>query len=151
MDGCYREISTDIDALVTRWCADGRISDDTRRALTVPTWMRTLAELQAPFGEVGGTFGGLRLEQLELFHLDNPYWDEDPELFAARYVHSVAAWGGPLLARAFARSDAARADALVEEFLAELARQVARDPARYRWDYTEALIVCRKVGDTGVT
>ena len=66
-------------------------------------------------------------------------------------MHSVAAWGGPLLARAFARSDEARADALVEEFLAELARQVARDPARYRWDYTEALIVCRKVGDAGVT
>ncbi len=151
MDGCYREISTDIDVLVTTWCADGRISDDTRRALTVPTWMRTPEELQVPFGEVGGTFCGLRLEQLELFHLDNPYWDEDPELFAARYVHSVAAWGGPLLARAFARSDAPRADALVDEFLAELARQVARDPARYRWDYTEALVVCRKVGDAGVT
>ena len=151
MDGCYREIATVIDDLVTRWRTEGRITADTHDALIVPTWARTPEEIAAPFGTVGGTCCGLRLEHLELFHLDNPYWDEDPEVFGAAYVRSIAAWVGPLLARAFARSDEERADARVEEFLAELARQVARDPARYRWDYTEALIVCRKVGDTGVT
>ena len=151
IDALYRELSAEIDAQLDRWGEQGRVTEDTRDAMTVPVWMRTPEEIAAPFGEVGGSFRGLRLERVQLFHLDNPYWDSDPEAFAAAYVRSVAAWGGPLLARAFALSDEARADALVDEFLAELAQRVASDPARYRQDYTQALIVCRKVEDAGVT
>jgi hypothetical protein len=57
----------------------------------------------------------------------------------------VSAWGEPLLLRAFARDGEDRAPGLLAEFLAELEARVANDPDRYRWDYIEALVVCRKV------
>ena len=43
------------------------------------------------------------------FRLDNPYWHDDPAMFARGYVRSVTAWGGPLLLRAFAREGEDRA------------------------------------------
>lgn len=46
--------------------------------------------------------------------------------------------------RAFAHQGDARADALLGEFLPELESRVAADPARRRWEYLEALVVCRK-------
>jgi hypothetical protein len=35
-------------------------------------------------------------------------------------------------------------DLLLAEFLEELGERVASDPDGYRWDYIEALVVCRK-------
>ena len=87
----------------------------------------------------------LELESIELFRLDNPYLHDDPAVFARDYVQSVTAWGGPLLLRAFAREGEARAAGLLADFLGELEERVADAPERYRWDYVEALIVCRKV------
>jgi hypothetical protein len=58
----------------------------------------------------------------------------------------VNAWGGPLLRRAFAREGGSRVHGLLTTFLEELAERVADAPERYRWDYVEALLVCRKAG-----
>jgi hypothetical protein len=60
-------------------------------------------------------------------------------------VRSVTAWGGPLLLRAFAREGEDRAPGLLADFLGELEERVAAVPDRYRWDYIEALVICRKV------
>ena len=106
--------------------------------------MRTLDEIRAPFEESGGSVAGLQLESAELFRLDNPYWDDDPAVFARRYVRSVTAWGGPLLLGAFAREGEDRAPGLVAAFLGALEERVADAPERYRWDYIEALLICRK-------
>jgi hypothetical protein len=57
----------------------------------------------------------------------------------------VTAWGSPLLLRAFAREGEDRAHGLLADFLAELEALVAEVPNRYRWDYIEALVICRKV------
>jgi hypothetical protein len=111
--------------------------------------MRTLEEIRDPFEADGGRFAGLELESAELFRLDNPYRNDNPAVFARDYLQSVTAWGGPLLLRAFAREGEDRAPGLLADFLGELEERVADAPDRYRWDYIEALVICRKAGGTG--
>ena len=98
-----------------------------------------------PFETNGGRVAGLELESADLFRLDNPYWHDDPAVFARGYVRSVLAWGGPLLQRAFALEGEDRVPGLLAEFLRTLEQRVADAPDRYRWDYIEALAICRKV------
>ncbi len=142
--GLYAEIIGDMNRLIADWRRAERIGSATVAAAVVPVWPRTLDEFRAPFQAGGGRFAGLELESAELFRLDNPYWHDDPAVFAREYVQSVAAWGGPLLLRAFAHEGEARAAGLLAEFLGELRECVADAPDRYRWDYVEALIICRK-------
>jgi hypothetical protein len=146
--GPYAAIVGDMNRVLADWCRAGRIGAATVDAVVVPVWMRTLDELRCPFEAGGGRFAGLKLESAELFRLDNPYWDDDPAVFARRYVRSVTAWGGPLLLRAFAREGEDRASGLLADFLGELEERVAATPDRYRWDYTEALVICRKADGT---
>jgi hypothetical protein len=145
--GLYVEIVGDMNVLLADWRRAGRIGGATVAAAVVPVWSRTLDEFRAPFQAGGGSFAGLKLESIELFRLDNPYWHDDPALFARDYVKSVTAWGGPLLLRAFAREGEARAAGLLSDFLRELEERVAEAPDRYRWDYIEALVICRKARD----
>jgi SAM-dependent methyltransferase len=141
--GLYSEIIGDMNGLLDEWRRADRISDATVAAAVVPVWARTLDEFRAPFK--AGRFAGLELQSAELFHLDNPYRHDDPAVFAREYVQSIAAWGGPLFLRAFARDGEARAAGLLSAFFAELQERVADAPERYRWDYVEALVICRKV------
>ena len=145
--GLYVEIIGDMNRILADWCRAGRIGAATVAAVVVPVWMRTLDEIRAPFEAGGGRFAALELENTELFRLDNPYWDDDPAAFARAYVRSVTAWGRPLLHRAFALEGEDRAGGLLAEFLAELEERVAEAPDRYRRDYVEALVVCRKLDD----
>jgi hypothetical protein len=142
--GLYVEIIGDMNLLLADWRRAGRIGDATVAAAVVPVWSRTLDEFRAPFEAGGGSFAGLELEGIELFRLDNPYWHNNPAAFARHYVQSVTAWGGPLLLRAFAREGEARAAGFLADFLGELEERVAEAPDRYRWDYVEALVICRK-------
>jgi hypothetical protein len=41
-----------------------------------------------------------------------------------------------------------RAAGLLADFLVELQQRVAEAPDRYRWDYVEALIICRKASES---
>jgi hypothetical protein len=143
--GLYVELIGDMNRLLADWGRAGRIGAATVAAVVVPVWMRTLDEIRHPFEERGGSVAGLELESAELFRLDNPYWDDDPVVFARDYVRSVTAWGSPLLLRAFAREGEDRAHGLLADFLAELEERVADVPDRYRWDYIQALVICRKV------
>ena len=147
--GLYVEIIGDMNRVLADWCRAGRIGAATVAAVVVPVWMRTLDEIRAPFEAGGGRVAGLELESAELFRLDNPYWHDDPAVFARGYVRSVTAWGGPLLLRAFAREGEDRAPGLLADFLGELEERVADAPDRYRWDYIEALVICRKADATG--
>jgi hypothetical protein len=147
--GLYVEIVGEMNRLLADWRRAGRIDRATVAAAVVPVWARTVGEFRAPFEAGGGRFAGLELESAELFRLDNPYRDDNPAVFAHDYVRSVAAWGGPLLLRAFAREGEPRAAGLLADFLGELEDRVADEPDRYRWDYIEALIICRKVSDVG--
>jgi len=147
--GLYVEIVGDMNLLLAEWRRAGRIGGATVAAAVVPVWSRTLGEFRAPFEAGGGRFAGLELESIELFRLDNPYWHDNPAVFARDYVQSVTAWGGPLLLRAFAREGEARAADLLADFLGELVERVAEAPDRYRWDYIEALVICRKTSDAG--
>jgi hypothetical protein len=150
--GLYVELIGDMNRVLADWRRAGRIGAATVAAVVVPVWMRTLEEIRAPFEAGGGSVAGLELESAELFRLDNPYWDEEPSVFAREYVRSVLAWGGPLLTRAFAREGEDRAGDLLTDFLRTLEERVADDPGRYRWDYVEALVVCRKAsGRRGAT
>jgi SAM-dependent methyltransferase len=142
--GLYVEIIGDINRVLADWRRAGRIGRATIEAAVVPVWARTLDEFRAPFRARGGRFAGLELESAELFHLDNPYWHDDPAVFAREYVQSVAAWGGPLLLRAFAHEGERYGAGLLADFLGELEERVAQTPDRYRWDYIEALVICRK-------
>ena len=147
--GLYAEIVGDMNRLLADWRRAGRIGAATVAAVVVPVWMRTLDEIRGPFEAGGGHVAGLELESAELFHLDNPYWHDDPAEFARGYVRSVTAWGGPLLLRAFGREGEDRAPGLLADFLAELEQRVADAPDRYRWDYVEALVTCRKADGAG--
>jgi hypothetical protein len=142
--GLYNEIIGDMNLLLADWRRAGRIDGATVAAAVVPVWSRTLEEFRAPFDAGGGRVAALELVSAELFQLDNPYWRDDPAIFARDYVQSVKAWGGPLLLRAFAREGEARAAGLLADFLGELEERVADAPDRYRWDYIEALVICRK-------
>ena len=142
--GLYVELIGDMNRILAEWCGAGRIGAATVAAAVVPVWMRTLDEIRAPFEANGGRFAGLELESDDLFRLDNPYWDDDPAAFARGYVQSVTAWGEPLLLRAFALEREDRARDLLAEFLAELEQRVAVNPDRFRRDYVESLVVCRK-------
>jgi hypothetical protein len=146
--GLYVEIIGDMNRMLADWRRAGRISAATVAAVVVPVWMRTLDEIRRPFEAGGGSVAGLELERAELFRLDNPYWHDDPAMFARGYVRSVTAWGGPLLLRAFAREGEDRASGLLADFLGELEERVAAAPGRYRWDYIEALVICRKADGT---
>ena len=142
--GLYAEIIGDMNRLLADWCRAERIGAATVAAVVVPVWMRTLDEIRRPFEASGGRVAGLELESAELFRLDNPYWDDDPAVFARAYVRSVTAWGTPLFLRAFAREGKDRAPGLLADFLRELEERVAEAPDRYRRDYIEALVICRK-------
>ena len=142
--GLYVELIGDMNSILADWCRDGRIATATAAAAVVPVWMRTQEEIRAPFEAGGGWFAGLELEGDDLFWLDNPYWDDDPATFARGYVQSVTAWGEPLFLRAFALEGEDRARGLLAEFLAELEGRVAINPNRFRRDYVEALVICRK-------
>ena len=142
--GLYVELIGTMNRVLADWCRAGRIGAATVAAVVVPVWMRTLDEIRDPFEAGGGRVAGLELESVELFRLDNPYWHDDPAVFAQGYVQSVTAWGRPLLLRAFAREGEDRARGLLADFLGELEERVADTPARYRWDYIEALVICRK-------
>ena len=143
--GLYVEIIGDMNQVLADWRRAGRIGAATVAAVVVPVWMRTLDEIRRPFEASGGHVAGLELESAELFRLDNPYWHDDPAVFARAYVRSVTAWGTPLFLRAFAREGEDRAPGLLADFLRELEQRVADAPDRYRWDYIEALVICRKV------
>jgi len=143
--GLYVQLIADMNSILAEWSRAGRIAAGTGAAIVVPVWMRTLDEIRAPFEESGGSVAGLELESAELFRLDNPYWHDDPEAFARSYVRSASAWGGPIFLRAFEREGEDRAPELLDAFLAELEERITDAPDRYRWDYVEALIVCRKV------
>ena len=147
--GLYVEIIGDMNLLLAEWHSAGRIGGATVAAAVVPVWSRTLDEFRAPFEAGGGSLAGLELESAELFRLDNPYLHDNPAVFARDYVQSVTAWGGPLLLRAFAREGEERAAGLLADFLGELEERVAEAPDRYRWDYVEALVICRKASDAG--
>ena len=148
--GLYVELIGTMNRVLADWCRAGRIGAATVAAVVVPVWMRTLDEIRDPFEAGGGRVAGLELESVELFRLDNPYWHDDPAVFARGYVQSVTAWGRPLLLRAFAREGEDRARGLLADFLGELEERVADTPARYRWDYIEALVICRKAdGSSG--
>jgi hypothetical protein len=147
--GLYDEIIGNMNRLLADWRRSDRISNATVTAAVVPVWARTLDEFGAPFETGGGRFAGLELESCELFRLDNPYWHDDPAVFAREYVHSVTAWGGPLLLRAFAHEGEECAAGLLAEFFGELEDLVAHAPDRYRWEYVEALVICRKADEAG--
>jgi hypothetical protein len=142
--GVYGEIIADMNQVLAEWRRAGRIGADTVAAIVVPVWARTLDEIRNPFEPAGRNAGDLELESAELFRLDNPYWDDDATTFARGYVQSVTAWGGPLFLRAFANEGEDRAADLLAGFLGELEERVADAPDRYRCDYIEALVICRK-------
>jgi hypothetical protein len=135
--------------LLADWCRAGRIGAATVAAVVIPVWVRTLDEIRRPFETGAGGVAGLELESAELFRLDNPYRHDDPAMFARRYVRSVSAWGRSLLLRAFAREGYDRAHGLLADFLGELEQRIADAPDRYRWDYIEALVICRKADGPG--
>jgi hypothetical protein len=142
--GLYVELIGDMNRVLADWRRAGRISAATVAAVVVPVWMRTLDEIREPFEAGGGSVDGLQLESAELFRLDNPYWNDDPAVFARDYVRSALAWGEPLMRRAFAREGDDRVPALLADFLRALEERVADAPGRYRRDYIEALVICRK-------
>ena len=144
--GLYVELIGDMNRILAEWCEAGRIGAATAAAAVVPVWMRAAEEIRAPFEAGGGAFAGLELLSDDLFWLENPYWDDDPATFARGYVRSVTAWGEPLFLRAFALEGTERARGLLAEFLAELEQRVAVNPDRFRRDYVEALVICRKQG-----
>jgi hypothetical protein len=146
--GVYVEIIGDMNEVLAQWCREGRIGADTVAAIVVPVWMRTLDEIRAPFEAGGGQVDGLELESAELFWHDNPYWHDDPAVFAQGYVQSVLAWGGPILHGAFAREGEDRVPGLLAAFLEELEARVAAAPDRFRRDYIEALVICRKAASS---
>lgn len=141
--GLYAAVAGDMNVVLAEWVEQGRIGQATADAVVVPVRMRTIDEIRAPFEDAGGSVEGLVLESVELFHLDNPYWDPDPEVFAHRFLLSCLAWGRPLFAGAF-RREGDRGDALLDDFVAQVQARVAAAPDRHRWDYLEALVVCRK-------
>ena len=147
--GLYVAIVGELNLLLADWHRAGRIGAATVAAAVVPVWSRTLDESGLPSRRAAGSSPGSSSRAPSGLRLDNPYLHDNPAVFARDYVKSVTAWGGPLLLRAFAREGEARAAGLLADFLGELEERVAEAPDRYRWDYVEALVICRKAMDAG--
>ena len=66
---------------------------------------------------------------------------------AAQPTPRAVAWGGPLFARALGIDGAGASAELLQDLHDGLVSRVAGDPQRYRRDYHQALIGCRKEPD----
>ena len=134
-----------MNALLAEWRRAGRIRPATVASVVVPVWTRTLDEIRAPFAAGDGQNRRPPRERRRLSGPDNPTGTTIPRCSRDVTWGAPPAWGGLLLLRSFALEGEDRAPGLVVDFLRVLEERAAEAPDRYRRDYIEALIICRKV------
>lgn len=115
------------------------------RRMVVPTYGRSRADFEAPFGPQR-QFGSLRLEEMDVFYGEDHYWSDferhgDAQAFASRWVAFSRASIFPTLA---ASLQGGRADARAAEFSerleTEATARLARNPERMRIPLAKILI-----------
>ena len=113
----------------------GGICAEELERMVIPTVGRTRADLLAPIG-VDGCFGGLRVEELEMFYGEDRIWSEfersgDPQAFGAQWAAFARASVFPTLAGALNRGCCtSRAAEFVERLERGTAARLATKPDR---------------------
>lgn len=134
----------DLWASVTDLVADGYLTLDEAVRLTIPTSLRTIEDIRAPF-DADGRYDGVRLEHCEIFQFDDPFWadfeaDGDDAVLARRHSDFVRAWAGPALA-ARLPSDLDSSEFVAKIF--ENYRRRLRISARQLRPYMIAAVICK--------
>jgi len=72
----YEPLMDSMHAALLQLRDDGFIALEELARMVIPTVARTFSEFEGPFGQVGGTFDGLRLDSLEIFFAEDRIWTE---------------------------------------------------------------------------
>ena len=121
-------------ALIAEMVAAGEITAEERGRMLLLSYPRRRSEVLAPFAE-SGRFGGLLLEQSEIFQVPDAAWgeyerDRDKGKLAANYAGFFRATFMPSLASALAPERGAESRRRFIDRLAEgLKRQLTEEPA----------------------
>ena len=139
-------LGNEVWAAVSAMGAAGLLDERECLAITVPTHVRTLPDLERPFAD-GGGFAGLRLERLETVTLPDPFWERlgqtgDVESYAESWAGMARAIYGPTILAALG-PDRDR-PALVDELLRRFAGALAAAPGPI--DFNLAVVVLTKTG-----
>jgi SAM dependent carboxyl methyltransferase len=115
------------------------------RRMAVPTFGRSRADFEAPFGPQR-QFGSLRLEEVDVFYGEDHFWSDfechgDAQAFASRWAAFSRASIFPTLAASLqgGRADA-RAAQFCERLETETTARLARNPKRMRIPLAKILI-----------
>lgn len=126
---------------------EGLIRAEELARMAIPTVGRTHADFLAPFGQLAGSFEGLRLESLEVFFGIDHIWEsfghtQDAKAFGASWAAFSRASVFPTLALALnATDDASRALRFMNELEARLAACLAAAPEAMRMPLARMVLV----------
>jgi hypothetical protein len=113
----------------------GFISSEELRHMCIPTVGRSRGDFLAPF-DLNGVFGGLRVEEIEIFYAEDRFWSDyevhrNAQEFGARWAGFSRASTFPTFARSLDGGRAsARTAGFVESMEAGMAMRLAAKPER---------------------
>jgi S-adenosylmethionine-dependent carboxyl methyltransferase len=127
--------------------ADGLIELHETHRVTIPTGVRSLADVRAPFRD-SGRFAGLEIEHAEVLDGPDMFWEDlqrtgDVKYFASGWAGMARGFAGPTIANALdeTRDRSAIIDAIFQRYEARL----AANPQRH--EHYFAVVVLAKVGE----
>ena len=129
--------------------ADGLLSADEARRMTIPTYARDEKDFRAPFAP-SGRFEGLSIEHLELFNAEDRFWaqyqaDRDAQAFGARWAAFLRASVFPTMAAGLDGGAAdARATRFAERLEAAVAARLAGSPGQMSIPLAKLVLVKRR-------
>lgn len=129
----YRPLVEGIYTAIVEMVEKGFVRPEEARRMVIPTVGRSRADLVAPFAETG-RFGGLSVEQADVFLGEDRFWAEfeatgDADAFGARWAGFSRASVFPTLAAGLAEGRAdARAATFVDRLEADVAARLAAAP-----------------------
>lgn len=136
-----------IDGAVRRAARAGTITEAEAEAMTVPTYQRTRAEIDAPFAD---PTLGLVIDEHTSFVAPDPAYGAfrshgDAERFADDEVSQIRGWSAPSLAAALdpSRGPAGIA-AAIDDLFATIRAAVLADPAAGHCDWTMSLLTASR-------
>jgi SAM dependent carboxyl methyltransferase len=131
----YRALLQAIYGSLVKMVNSSFLTEEELRQMSIPTVGRSREEFLTPFG-VGGSFAGLRLEEMEVFLGEDHIWadyqrDRDPRSFGARWAAFSRASVFPTLAEALkSDGDTERSAAFIAQLESMTAAHLAERPER---------------------
>lgn len=112
----------------------GFIREEELHRLTIPTVARSKEDMLAPFG-TDGKFGGLMVDEIEIFCGEDHFWTEydqhgDAQVFSAKWTAFSRASVFPTLAEGLNGGGTSRVTQFMDQLETETAARLAKKPER---------------------